>query len=94
MGKPELKKVIVKVLRNGQVEWVHFSTAPIKIYRKFFKVTETTPADLNEFLSKWCKQDFDVTLKMYKYDDIYHLKRAIEERFQSQVPLHRIYKSR
>lgn len=85
--KPErLKKVVVKVLKEGQICWVHFSAVPEKTYDQFLRATETEPADLNVFLSKWCKQDFEVMLRMYKYDDIYHLKKAIVERFESEYP--------
>ena len=82
----KMKKVVIKVLKEGQINWVHFSAVPEKVYKKFFKVCETEPSDLNRFLSKWCKQDFDVTLRMYKYDDIVHLKKAVVERFQSEYP--------
>lgn len=74
------------MLKDGQITWVHFSAVPEKIYNKFLKVTETEPADLNTFLSKWCRQDFEVMLRMYKFDDIYHLKKAIVERFESEYP--------
>lgn len=88
----KMKKVVIKVFRGGCISWVHFSAVPEKVYRKFFKVCEIEPSDLNEYLSKWCKQDFDVTLRMYKYDDILHLKKAVRERFQSEYP--ELYSSR
>ncbi len=79
-----MKKVLVKVIRDGDIKWVHFSAIPSRLYKRFFTNTGTEPADLNEYLSKWCKEDFDTNLKMYKYDDIYHLKKAINERFQAE----------
>lgn len=87
MRKPDrMKKVVIKVLRDGEIKWVHFSAVPEKLYRKFFKTTESEPADLNQFLSKWCKQDFDVTLRMYKFDDISNLRKAIIERYEADYP--------
>jgi hypothetical protein len=82
--KPIMKKVLVKVLRNGDIRWVHFSAVPKELYDSFFRLTETEPLDLNAYLSKWCKEDFDTSLNMGKYDDIYHLKLAINERFQAE----------
>lgn len=82
----KMKKVVIKAWRDGQISWVHFSIIPEKVYKKFFKLYEIEPTDLNKYLSKWCKQDFDVMLRMYKYEDIAHLKKAIIERFQSEYP--------
>ena len=84
MGKTKMKKVLVKVIRDGEIKWVHFSIIPERLYKRFFANTGTEPADLNYYLSKWCKEDFDTSLKMYKYDDIYHLKKAINERFEAE----------
>lgn len=79
-----MKKVLVKVMRDGNIEWVHFSAVDEELHKKFFEVTNTKPADLNEYLSDWCKDDFDVRLRMYKYGDIYLLKKAIDERFKAE----------
>lgn len=79
-----MKKVLVKALRDNEVQWIHFTAIPEELYRKFFRVTGSDTLDLNSYLSRWCKEDFDVTLKMLKYDDIYHLKLAIKERFQTE----------
>lgn len=84
MGKTnKMKKVVVKVLRDGTIQWVHFSAVPESLYRKFFKTTGSEPADWNQYLSKWCKQDFDVTLRMFKFDDISHLRKAVIERYEA-----------
>lgn len=79
-----LKKVLVKVIRDGGIEWVHLSAVDETLYKRFFETTNTRPVDLNDYLSQWCKDDFDVRLRMYKYNDIYHLKKAINERFQTE----------
>ena len=85
MDKTEkMQKVVIKVLKEGQIQWVHFSTIPRELYRKFLRVTTSEPTDLNKYLSEWCKQDFDTYLRMYKFDDIYHLKKAIVERYETE----------
>lgn len=71
-------------MREGNIEWVHFSAIDEKLYTRFFEVTNTKPVDLNDFLSCWCKDDFDIRLRMYKYSDIYNLKKAINERFEAE----------
>lgn len=85
MEKTEkMQKVVIKVLKEGQIQWVHFSNIPKKLYKNFFKVTGSEPADLNKYLSEWCKDDFEVRLRMYKFDDIFHLKKAIIERYEAE----------
>jgi hypothetical protein len=79
-----MKKVLVKVIRDNEIQWVHFSAIPEDLYLKFFRVTGAETADLNAYLSKWCKEDFDVSLRMGTYNDIYHLKQAINERYQAE----------
>ena len=86
MKKPKMRKVIVKVLKDNEVQWVHFSKISASLYKKFLRVTESDPCELNEYLSKWCKEDFEVTLRMYRYSDIYHLKKAIIERYSAVYP--------
>lgn len=86
MRQVKMKKVLVKVIRDGDIKWTHFSAIPARLYKRFFTNTGTEPSDLNEYLSKWCKEDFDVVLRMYKYDDLYHLKKAINERYAAEYP--------
>lgn len=82
--KKGLRKILVKVIRDGSIEWVHFSAIDSNLYKRFLEATDTRPSDLNDYLSRWCKDDFDVRLRMYKYADIYHLKKAINERFEAE----------
>ena len=84
MCKNGWQKILVKVIRDGSVQWVHVSTVPKKLYYDFLRITDSTSLDLNYYLYMWCKDDFDVTLRMSKYEDIYHLKKAINERFEAE----------
>ena len=82
--KTKMQKVLVKVLKDGEIHWVHFSHVPKYLYKRFLMITSSSSLDLNEYLRKWCNLDFDVDLKMTRYEDIYHLKKAINERFVSE----------
>lgn len=84
MKQVKMRKVLVKVLRDGEIKWTHFSAIPNDLYEKFFTYIE--PADLNDYLSKWCANDFNKSLKMYKYSDILQLKDTIIKTFESKYP--------
>lgn len=84
MKQMKMRKVLVKVLRDGEIKWTHFSAIPNELYERFF--TNIEPVDLNGYLSKWCAADFNKVLKMYKYSDILQLKRAINKTFELKYP--------
>ena len=84
MAQVKMKKVLVKVLREGEIKWTHFSAIPAELYERFFTDAGIEAADLNDYLSKWYFNDFNKILKMYKYSDIIKLKADINRKFETK----------
>lgn len=79
---PKVKKILVKVVRDDSLKWVHFCRVSTEVYDEFFKVTECSTADFGAFLSVWAKNDFGVRLTMATFEDIRYLKTLVKRRFQ------------
>lgn len=81
---PNLKKILVKVIRDESIKWSHFCYISEELYDEFFRVTKCEKSEFGAFLSMWVKGDFDVRLSMSSYDDIIHLKHLVEKRYSEE----------
>lgn len=79
---PKTKKILVKVVRDDTLKWVHFCRVPTEVCNEFFRVTECCTADFGAFLSVWARNDFGVRLTMATFEDICYLKTLVKRRFQ------------
>lgn len=79
----ETRKLLLKVLRNDEIVWVHFCYISNDLYEKFFRMPGVEKADFAYYLSKWVKEDFGVKLKMATYKDLETLRALVKEHFES-----------
>ena len=79
-------KIVLKI-NNPEKEnfrWVHLCYADKDIYSKYAEVNEILY--MNESLSKWAKEDFNIDLTMDSVEDIYKLKELVKELYKEKYP--------
>lgn len=86
------RKILLKVLRNNEVSWVHFCYIPEDLYEKFFRVTQCEKSEFGAYLSKWARRDFNINLKMSDYKDIERLRQIVFRHFEEAYS--ELYKQR
>ena len=82
----ELGKVLIKVVNeeHDRAEWTHISYIDKALYDKFIEREHIETIDLNDYLSRWAKEDFNIDLAMSSKNDIRVLKELVKE-FQTKV---------
>lgn len=78
---PELKKILVKVIRNNEIKWCHLCYVSTELYDTFFRTTECEKREFGAFLSVWAKGDFNVNLSMSSFSDILHLRHLVNTKY-------------
>lgn len=78
---PQLRKILVKVFRDGEWKWVHFCYVYAELYETFFSVTKCEKSEFGAFLSLWAQGDFSVRLPMSTYEDIQQLRYLVEQKY-------------
>ena len=73
-------KILLKVIRNNEIRWVHFCYVSPKIYENFFQATGCEKNEFGAYLSQWARDDFVVTLPMSTYEDMRKLQELVETR--------------
>lgn len=76
------KKIVLKVIRDNQICWVHFCYVAERVYDDFFRVTGCDKSEFGSYLSVWARQDFKVNLSMVTYEDICKLKKLVKQRYE------------
>lgn len=79
-------KLNIKVLDNNvdKVRWTHFCYVNRELYNRYLYENELTSNSMNEVISRWCKEDFNVELMMSSSKDI-HLLRALVKDFYKRA---------
>lgn len=81
---PQLKKIVVKTIRNGELKWNHFCYVSSDLYDEFFKCTGCEKSEFGAFLSVWMRGDFGERRTMAYYDDIVRLKYLVNLRYRQE----------
>lgn len=83
---PRMKKILVKVIRDGELKWIHFCYVHEDLYYTFFKVTGREKSEFGAFLSVWARGDFSVKMSMSTYEDIQRLRYLVQKKYVSEYP--------
>lgn len=88
MDKPKYVKLVIKVLDNTdqKVKWVHLCYLQQDLYELFCNRNNYHPADFNDIISRWCKEDFEMDTSMSSTKDIYILKAVIKDYYRRAHP--------
>lgn len=81
---PRLKKILVKVIRNDDIKWVHFCYVSANLYDEFFKATRCEKSEFGAFLSMWVQGDFGEKMSMAYFNDLIRLKYLVNLRYQQE----------
>jgi hypothetical protein len=79
----QLRKILVKVNRDGDWKWVHFCHVYDNLYEKFFEVTGCEKSEFTTFLASWAQGDFGLKLKMTYFEDIVKLREVVRKHYES-----------
>lgn len=79
-----VKKVLLKVQKDGIDQWVHLCYIPVEVYEQFF-YSIATHSELGAYLSKWALEDFKKRLPMTSYEDIQDLRNTINQAYQKEL---------
>lgn len=84
----ELSKVLIKVVneKSERVEWTHISYIDKDLYKRFFEKESIETTDLNDYLSRWVKEDFNVNISMSSKNDIRVLKELVKDFYRRAHP--------
>lgn len=81
---PELKKILVKVIRDESIKWCHFCYVSTELYDEFFRVTGCEKSEFGAFLSVWAKGDFNVKLSMSSFDNVLQLRYLVNQWYSKE----------
>lgn len=82
------RKLILKLVNEvtDKVEWIHLCYIDNALYSKFLKATELCTTDMNDIISRWAKEDFNIELNMSSSKDIEILKELIKDFYKRAHP--------
>lgn len=76
------RKLLLKVIRDGEIRWVHFCYVSPKVYDDFFRVTGCEKNEFGAYLSLWARKDFKINLTMSTYEDMVKLQTLVNNHYQ------------
>lgn len=81
-------KVLLKILdsKSDKVRWIHLCYIPTNLYNKYIYERDMRTTDMNEILSRWCKEDFLVDLHMATSKDVFLLKELVRDFYKRAHP--------
>nr|DAM10886.1 MAG TPA: hypothetical protein [Caudoviricetes sp.] len=84
----KLGKVIIKVVNeeHDRAEWTHISYIDDDLYKRFMKAKTLETTDLNDIISRWAKEDFNIHLAMSSKNDIKVLKELVKDFYRRAHP--------
>lgn len=84
----ELRKVLIKVVNedHDRSEWTHISYIDRNLYDRFIESKRIDTIDLNDYLSRWAKEDFNIDLAMSSKNDIRVLKILVKNFYKRAHP--------
>ena len=83
-----MTKIMIKLLNeeNDRIEWVHLCYADETLYNKFLESKGLLTTDMNEVLSRWAKEDFNVNLALSRRADLTVLRAIIKDFYKTAFP--------
>lgn len=81
---PQLSKILVKVVRDGEWKWVHFCYVFTDLYNTFFRVTGCEKSEFGAFLSIWAKGDFSEKMGMSTFEDVQRLRYLVNRKYAQE----------
>lgn len=84
----DLGKIVIKVVNEAhdRVEWTHISYIDNTLYMRFLKEKQIETIDLNDYLSRWAKEDFNVDIAMASKNEIRVLKELVKDFYKRAHP--------
>lgn len=84
----ELTKLLLKVVNEekDKIDWVHLSYVNKDLLTTFMEKKDIETTDMNEIISRWAKEDFNVDLLMSSTRDIRVLKHLIKDFYKRAHP--------
>ena len=84
----ELGKILIKVVNeeHDRAEWTHISYIDKALYDKFMEREHIESIELNDYLSRWAKEDFNIDLAMSSKNDITVLKELVKDFYRRAHP--------
>ncbi len=74
---------LTKLLVRTNEKWIHLCYIESDLLQKFLGATKKS---LNEYITLWCKEDFNVDFEVTTPEDLYHLKAMIKEHYKKTYP--------
>lgn len=84
----ELSKVLIKVVNeeHDRAEWTHISYIDKSLYENFLEEKSIETVELNDYISRWAKEDFNISLAMCSKNDIRVLKELVKDFYRRAHP--------
>lgn len=84
----ELTKVLIKVVneKHDRTEWTHISYIDSSLYKNFLNSKYIATFEMNDYLSRWAKEDFNVSIPMSSKNDIQVLKELVKNFYKRAHP--------
>lgn len=81
-------KLVIKILNepSDRVEWVHLAYIDKNLYDRFLHEKNIESTDMNEQISRWAKEDFNIELSMSSSRDLYILRGLVKDFYKRAHP--------
>lgn len=83
-----LEKMIIKVVNeeHDRAEWVHISYVDSELYHRFLEKKNIEPIDMNDYIARWAKEDFNLQAAMSSKNDVCILKEVVKDFYRRAHP--------
>lgn len=85
-------KILIKLQKLSPITrvyhpyWTHLCYIDEELYKRFLDEKKMATVDLNQIISKWCKEDFGINLVVNKQEDLDSLKSVVKAHYESFYP--------
>ena len=86
MKSNKLTKILIKISENSTSKWTHLCYVPENLYGSYKMQFSDRLLNLNETLSRWAKEDFDVDLAVIETEELETLKSLVREHYKQAYP--------
>lgn len=86
MEDNRLTKILIKISEGNTNKWIHLCYIPESLYEAYRTQLPDHLLNLNETLSKWAKEDFDVDLAVTEAEGLETLKSLVKEHYKQAYP--------
>lgn len=80
------QKLLIKVLVDTELKWIHLCYIDHQLYRKFKSISGYESQTIGSHITRWLLQDFGVKLQMSTKMDVMMLRNILQTWYRHEYP--------